>query len=351
MPRCLILDTYYPEFLKTLPPLTGTYDEELRRLLDRCFGTFDAYSKNLRDLGWEVQDVVANHHQLQHLWAKSEKWSLPAIALQQIEAFKPDVLFLQDLSFFDASTLRMLSDRYTLAGQCSCPLPRSENIARFDVIFSSVPPHVEHFKSLGVRGEYLPLAFEHTLLDRILPQERDIDVSFVGGVGASLHWKAGTHALEALASAIGERFHWYGYGLDRLATDSPLRKCYRGEAWGLDMYRIYGRSKIVVNRHGEVSQGYANNLRMYEATGMGACLTTEYAPNIMDLFISLEFYSVEDHPEDGLIGTVEWLLKSDCVREIAAERCKQITLDNHTYAHRMKRVSEVLTECLQKTAV
>ena len=54
------------------------------------------------------------------------------------------------------------------------------------------------------------------------------------------------------------------------------------------MYKVYGRSKIVINRHGEVAQGFANNMRMFEATGMGALLMTGQSPNLSDFFSEKE---------------------------------------------------------------
>ena len=52
---------------------------------------------------------------------------------------------------------------------------------------------------------------------------------------------------------------------------------------GRHMYQIYGRSQVVINRHGEVAQGYSNNLRIFEAPGMNALLMTEASPNIVKL--------------------------------------------------------------------
>jgi len=44
------------------------YAEQLAALMDRCFGTADAYSVNLRALGHEAADVVADCLPLQLAW-------------------------------------------------------------------------------------------------------------------------------------------------------------------------------------------------------------------------------------------------------------------------------------------
>lgn len=349
MAKILVLDTYYDSFLQTLPPLKGTYEEELAKLLSMGFGTFDAYSHYLKALGHEVIDIIANYRPLQDKAAQSFGWgsgSLQAIALEQIKRFKPAVVFCQDLSFFSSAVLQSLSQDYLLAGQCSCPMPLSDTVRRFDVLFTSFPHYVEKFQALGVRAEYLPLAFDPRML-QYQSEVRDIDISFVGGVGKNSHWHKGTDALEAVAAAFPKQFVWYGYGLENLSEKSALRKCWRGFAWGRKMYQIYGRSKIGITRHGEVAEGYTNNLRCYEVSGMGALLMTETSPNLFELFPQM---GVDDYDSpEKLVHEIAENLKPefDALRSRIAEIGQRHTLKHHTYAHRMQRVSEVLTECLK----
>lgn len=348
MPKILILDTYYPEFLRSLPdPVNGDYETELRRVLDRCFGTFDAYSHYLRAEGWEAIDAIANHERLQRRWAMEQGIAaagLQAIALAQIEAFKPDVVFLQDFSFFDAATLETLSRKYYLAGQCSCPMPRQENVRKLKCIFTSFPHYVERFRAMGVPTvEYLPLAFDPRMLTEESPHKQ-FDISFVGGVGKRSHWKAGTEMLERVAAEFKERFIWFGYGKENLDAGSPLIPCYAGPAWGRDLYSVYGRSKIVVNRHGEVAEGYSNNLRMFEATGMGALLYTEESPNIAKLFPVGTVGDYVSTPD--LVSQLRLEFENENDRAHAAQLGQEHTGENHTYAHRMKVVSDVLTTAL-----
>ena len=37
------------------------------------------------------------------------------------------------------------------------------------------------------------------------------------------------------------------------------------------MYRVLRQSKIALNRHSDVAEDHANNMRLYEATGVGTC--------------------------------------------------------------------------------
>lgn len=352
MKRIFLLDTYYQDFISTLPrPITGTYATELRKVLDRGFGTADFYSHYLKAEGWDCCDSIANYELLQGRWAMEYRgWqsgSLKAIALEQVAEFKPDCLFLQDMSFFDAATLDGLSRKYLLAGQISCPMPKAENVSKLDVCFTSFPHYVDRIKAMGVPAvEYLPLAFDPRMLSEESPKKQ-FDISFVGGVGKQSHWKAGTEMLEAVARAFPDQLNCFIYGRENLAKDSPLHGVSGPSVFGRDMYAIYGRSKIVVNRHGEVAAGYSNNLRMYEATGMGALLFTEESKNLGDIFPD---DSVVAYTPETLIGDLRKTLGDHDRSEHTARRGQDETLQRHTYANRMKVVSEVLTHALEKVA-
>lgn len=337
--RVMLIDTVYPDFLKTVPfDPESTYESNLAALLEQQFGSADFFSRHLRAQGWDAVDVIANHERLQQQWMQENGGADgESPLLRQIRLFSPDVVFLQDLSLVE--TLRGHSGNYLIAAQCSCAM--KDDQARFcDVIFSSFPFYVPRIEALGLKAVYLPLAFEPSVLEGPQP-ERDIDISFVGGVGKELHWKQGTDVLEAVAAAFPDRFQWWGYGLDRLPGSSPLRACYKGEAWGRGVYSVYSRSKIVLNRHGEVAEGFAQNLRMYEATGCGALLITD---NQTDLFDASEISTYRKAAE--AIELVDYFLKSSTHRESVALNGQLRTLRDHTYAQRMKVVSEVLTGML-----
>lgn len=346
--KILIADTYYPEALRAMPfDPSSVYDVELRKVLDQQFGTADFYSKNLIALGHECIDVITNHELLQGMWAaehnapsKTNMWS---VLQAQVAKFAPDIVFLQDLSI-DVEPRPGLR----IAGQCSCPWPGDYAIMRCDVVFTSFPHYVERIKKLGVRAYYLPLAFEPSVLsghvyDNVV--DRDIDIAFVGGIGRSSHWNRGTETLEVIANAFGDQFRWYGYGYGEANED--LRASYCGPAWGRDMFEIYQRSKIVINRHGEVAEGYANNMRMFEATGCGALLLTESAINLNLFFEPNECvaYEAPEHAVDLIryyLGNKIFSVGTDPAEIARAGQSR--TLRDHTYARRMNVVDRVLQE-------
>jgi len=357
--RIVVVDTYYDDFLKTCPIGNGNYQEELNKVLAMQFATADFYSRNLRAQGHDVIDIIANHEKLQERWAAEHGCgTLLRPAWEQILLHNPDVIFFQDLSIFPIDRLHALKNSYLLVAQHSCPWAGDDSVSCFDIIMTSFPHYVPRIEALGVKAVYVPLAFEPSVVDYCFPDVFPVvptetiqmdfgrihDCVFIGGVGNPSHWKRGMETLETVARDI-PTFKWWGYGVETLPTGNILKQKYQGQAWGREMYEILLRSKIVLNRHGEVAQNFANNMRLYEATGCGALLLTEDASNIWDLFRGGEIATYLT-PGDAVQKIKHYLAHEDERADIAS-RGQRRTFADHTYAKRMKQVSDVLIGALQ----
>ena len=82
-------------------------------------------------------------------------------------------------------------------------------------------------------------------------------------------------------------------------------------------------------------------MRLFEATGMGACLITDMKDNLADLF-ELDEEVVTYSSLDELKEKLEYLKNNtDRVEEIA-QRGQQRTLNEHNYKNRMSELVEIL---------
>jgi len=344
MPKILIVDSYYPEFLCSVG-IGTSYDRSLRLLMGQSFGTADFYSRHLAMLGWDTVDVIANAD-FQYQWAREKMvdGSLPEVLLHQIQWHQPDVLFFQDLSLMAPDVLGGLHQKYLLAGQCSCPMPQESQIRQFHVLFTSFPHYVSRFEAYGVKAVYNPLAFDPVVLERLnrIYQfgPKAFDCVFIGGVGAPSHWKYGMQVLETVAQKVPEAW-FFGYGYDRLDRNSPVRAKYIGEAWGLRQYEILCRSRMAINRHGEVAENYANNMKLFEITGAGALLITDMKENLEDFFEIGHECAVYSDPDDA-VSCIRYFQRNPEEAAQLAKRGQQRTLRDHTYEKRMKTVSDTL---------
>jgi hypothetical protein len=268
--------------------------------------------------------------------------SAESIALAQIRAFAPDVLYCQDLSFLSTAGLaEARRHARVLVGQIACPLPGNEQLTPFDLILTSFPHFVPRFRAMGIASEYFRIAFEPRVLERIGKVERNRPVTFVGGISSS-HSK-GTQLLEGIAKAVP--LEVFGYGADTLSPGSELAKRHRGEAWALGMYRALCESRITINRHIDVAEDNANNMRLYEATGCGALLVTDAKKNLGDLFEpGVEVVTYRNEGE--AIEVIQHYLADDQARARIAAAGQQRTLREHTYAQRMKELVPILERAI-----
>lgn len=363
--RILILDHYYESFLDQVYAGSdrprGSYEEQWRALMARAFGTADFYSVNLQALGHTSTEIVVNCLPLQKQWAlehakspgvlrlfpnrgaiprRVSRWS-EDIVIEQVRSFRPDVVHVQEPLGLSDRLCRELHRSATLVTtQIASQYPSLDPLRRFDVVLTSLPNFVHTFRDAGIPAEYFRLGFEATLLDRIQRDER-YDVVFVGGISPAHPQRLAL--LEELSARLP--FDWWGYGADTLPRHSPLRARHHGSAWGLDGFRILAGARICINVHAGFAGPYANNMRLYEVTGVGTMLMTEAKDNLHELFATgrevVAYTSTED-----LIAQVQYYLSHDEERRAIAVAGQRRTLEAHTYRTRMQELVEIISRYL-----
>jgi spore maturation protein CgeB len=361
--RILIVDTFYEAFLADHyarnPCLErAQYDTQWRSLMDTGFGTADAYSFHLRALGHEAQEIVVNCAPLQAGWAREHgfrprgRWTPrlrpdESVVLAQAAEFAPDVVYVQNLHFLSRAALRLLRRRGALVvGQIASQRPSPQTLQAFDLILTSLPNFVDDFARLGVPTAYFRIGFDSRVLAKVDAEPRGNDGPvFAGALNRTQH-RFGNEVLERAAARVPIDF--WGYDVSGWAEDSPVVRRYRGEAWGLEMFRVLRRARVVLNRHIELAAGYANNMRLYEATGVGTLLLTDAGRNLVDLFEPGDEVVVY-RDEDDLVEKITYFLEHDDEREAIARAGHERTLSEHTYAHRMKELAGLLQRELSES--
>jgi spore maturation protein CgeB len=200
---------------------------------------------------------------------------------------------------------------------------------------------VAYFRSIDVPSELNRLAFDPAILPRLKQGEPEIDVSFVG----SFHPAHGTRIawLEHLCSHLEMKV--WANGVERLRDDSPIRSRYAGTAWGVEMYQIFHTSKMTLNHHIEIAGPYANNSRLYEATGVGTLLLTDWKENLHELFIPGKEVVAYRSPEE-CVELTQYYLTHEEERKAIADAGQQRTLREHTYYQRMQELTAIVSKYL-----
>lgn len=372
--RILVINTDYKEFLLWLysqyPGLNReTYQTQLNIFNESLFAVSDFYSKNLCQLGHDAIDIHYNNVNLQVTWLKEKGFTIPhshqwQIGLHhgfipwlsrnyrkrlndilkiQIEYYQPDIVLNQAMDGISNSFFSNIkSDIGFLVGQhAAMPLPEKENYSPYDLVISSFPPTVDFFRNKGIPSELHRLAFEPRILSSLENSQKKYDVTFVGSF-APVH-KSRIEWLEYLIEEFPQIKVWSS-DIHLLSKESPIRKCYVGPAWGRQMYQVFYESKITLNHHGSIPP-FANNFRLYEATGVGTCLVTDWKNNLYEMF-EPEKEVVAYHSVENCADSIRYLLEHEQVREKIAHAGQMRTLNDHNFYKRMQEFLEIVTKYL-----
>ena len=272
-------------------------------------------------------------------------WEMEVL-IAQARSFKPDVIFICDVLYLPAHFHSTLKD-YTrlLVGEMAYPIPPGLDLRPFDLVISAAPHFVDRLRKAGTRSELLRLGFEQTILDRLGARTTDAELAFIGSVGKD--HKQRLELLEELCRKVPISF--WGAGAENLPADSPLRGRVKPPLWGYDMYRQLRRSKIALNIHIDMAEQYAANMRLYEATGVGTLLLTDWKTNLHELFeIGKEVVAYRSTEE--CVELVQHYLAHDAEREAIAKAGQQRTLSEHSYYHRMQELTEILNRYLSNNS-
>jgi hypothetical protein len=290
---------------------------------------------------WQILSRIPIFGQLLH-----SKSALVNVLLSQIELTKPDIVYVLNINFLNQGLINKVKSLGPLVvGQIASPLPPAKMYMNYDHIFSAHPGQVQHFLKLGISSSWLPLAFDLHHYDKATNDgwpERFRDVTFVGTFGR--HQKTTGPLLKALAEEIPS-LEIFTFASQRKLRKLGLEKNLKGKAWGAKMHQIFAESKIVINRHGAVADGYSVNYRLFEGTGMGALVVTELGKNIHDLFEpGKEILTYESIPEAVQV-TKNALSHFETYSKIAQQG--QIrTLTKHTFSERARQLEAALLELL-----
>ena len=349
-----IIGTCYPRFLSYYYQISPTllnagYEAQLDGLLSSGFGDADFYSRGMASAGWNSSDVIANCSQLQEAWARENRFEgdLAAILVEQVRRLKPDVIYLQDLSLATPDLLtRLRPHTRIVVGQIASAVPSNAHLQGLDIIISSFPHFVQRFREAGICSYYQPLAFDPRILAQLGPRNPKYPFTFIGGISGS-HAK-GTQLLAEVAALTPLQI--WGYGREQLPAETLLRQRHQGEAWGLDMFQLMRSSQITLNRHIDTAERFANNMRLFEATGAGALLITDYKDNLSELFrIGEEVVAYRS--ADECAELVNYYLGHPDEAEVIAKAGQARTLKDHTYDQRMAHTAEILDRHLRQPEI
>lgn len=339
-------DQYLREFYMARPGLAQkSYAEQMRVLIADGYSCLHFVGLDMGPHGYEPALIVANALSLQHAWARENGLTvaegpagLPAILSAQMDYYRPEILYLQDTISFDARFLATLPAKPRLVlGWRAAAIDKATDWRGIDVLLSS---------DAGCRAEGIARGAK-----RAEP--------FLPGVPADFTSHLGPAMAEPLPDLVfcGQLSHEHG---SRIQMLDLVARAARDRGWSLrfhvavaaglvlppalsvvlspalfgrPMYRALRDARICLNNHIDILGGRGQNMRVFEATGSGACLLTEEDPNLTSLFeAGKEVATFRSDAE--LLEKIDWYLDHPSERDTLAAAGHQRCLADHSRPNR-----------------
>ncbi|MGA2121757.1 MAG: glycosyltransferase [Methanoregula sp.] len=398
---------YIYQFLSKIPDHESlSYEELYKKFIQTRYSTSDFYERNLKEHGNEVQQFYSSVEFFQKAWARDNSVSFRTnnwykdIIISQVIQYQPDIIFLNDIYKINRDVRNEIREAYDknviIIGSLTAYTNDFASFNDLDLMITGVPSFYENFTKAGCNAYFMPFAFEKTLLNEITRQKTpDIDFAFMGSLGNGIDNFSLRYALidDLLKNTpitvwgdiedkrlsgfdmtalnysykINKMMNFFRISTDirkkipfiRLAANCVLDPNYPAlntiypdrihrPIFGLEYYSAMANSKIVLNvHHGENSSKFAANMRLFEATGTGTCLITDWKENLSTLFEpDTEVVTYRDATE--CIKKVKYLLENPAEREAIAKAGQQRTLKDHTYELRMAEINKEINKLLSK---
>ncbi|MBV9866500.1 MAG: glycosyltransferase [Abitibacteriaceae bacterium] len=264
---------------------------------------------------------------------------------------RPDLIFILNGDLLMPSTLNSMraQDTRIFIFHADNPFPpnyanRPEtlpNALASDCFFIWSRHLVEQLQQLGVRrAEYLPFGWDSEIFPYFgLVAEPKYDVVFVGG------WdKEREEFLTPLAEEFKLRIWGPSYWGNRTRLNSPLRKCWQGDAaLGPEAAKILVNSKIVLNvvRQQNLPDGVI--MRTFEVPGCGGFMLSTRTQGAVDLFPEDRAGAYFSDGEE-CVRQIKRFLVADQERQRMAANAHVLVQQQHRYVDRAQRILNVWDE-------
>ncbi|WP_289053345.1 glycosyltransferase [Carboxylicivirga marina] len=404
--RLVKITSYYKDFLSyyynSNPKVNElNYDEQHAHLMKQRFAWSDAYAFAFNQMWYEASEIVANARPIQEQWCADngvEHGSDKEILVAQLKKMQPEIIWLQDSYSFNGDFVRFLkkqipSIRLAIGNCCSPITPQFyPDFKAFDLITVCAPyfknlleenglpkciviPHAFDGRILKESKSDLKKKFDFLftgslILDQNFHKERiklleqlvdeDLDINLL--INLNTDSSKGIYARQAayLASHLLKKsglniINQKVNGLSKVSklqffpraskVSSALRQQIKPPVFGKDMFREISRSKISFNIHGDIASDFAANMRMYEVTGMGSCLLTDWKNDLDSYFRSDEVVAYKSLDEAK--EKISYLLQNTDELETIASRGQKRTLCEHTFENRAAIIDEGIKKLLK----
>lgn len=295
--------------------------------------------------------AYANDEVACRLWAKENglnTWDWENVLVDQVKAFKPDVLYVMNPFLCGPSFVSKIRDYVGKVVAWHAGPHINGDFSCFDHLLSNYPPFIEAWNAQGYHANDFHPAVDDCMLDK-QNKKRKWDISFIGNLGG-IHHQRRTLILSHLVDRLGKDYSFKIHAsvpkfvplfpknsllrryipAPRPVLPKPLRGRVEKPLFGESMYDVLGNSRISINAAGNTfntsgpsTGGYRVNMRCYEALGCGTCMVSDagiYPEGFKDKVNYVPYDS-----NKSLIESITYLLEDrDASNEIAAAGSRMV---------------------------
>lgn len=395
----LIINTLYETYVndfyfRNSEVRDKTYGEQITAIENDGFAWNGVWNKPFRKLGLHAESIYSNVGSLQNAWARENLKDIPAsadiIIEEQIKKIRPEIIFIDTVLKFDNTWIEQIKHKYPFVkiviGYVCSPSYNTRDINRYDLIFTCLESIKKELNESAIRSSFLPHAFNPELLEKITDAPAREEICFYGGFvrGAMGHGyrenvltdiinsgitidifseMAEVSVVKDIISIKSKKALFNIYNLlktlsipqkflDRLPYftriagwddfkaemfNSKLKKAIKKARYGMPLYHKMLEYNCVLNIHGDLAKNEAANMRMFEVTGAGRLLITDWKPNLHLFFEDgKEILSFKNSAE--CVEKIEWARNNPEAARLIAKAGQKRTLKFHNFDIRAEAI-------------
>jgi 2-polyprenyl-3-methyl-5-hydroxy-6-metoxy-1,4-benzoquinol methylase len=343
---------YYNYFYKKYPqaPLLS-YEEHKNLLLKDGFAATHYFALEMHKYGYDSDLIITNNkYLLSHL---ARKYNITTdniykLIAEIINVEKPDIVYSSDMLEHDKKLTQFLTYKpKLLIGWRSQVVDDKIDWSDYDIIVSNLLKMRDISIQKGAKYFELFYPGYPEFINNYLTKdiEQNIDISFAGQI--SLEHTNRIKYLEIIAH-LNKNFN-FNYKIftpnNFSYSEFEINKYLNKELFGIDYYQNFLSSKINLNIHIDIADNIGN-MRLFEITGAGGFLLTDYHPNLDNIFkIGKEIEAFET-PEE-MIEKIIFYLKNDEKRLEIAKAGQERCLKDHSLSNRAYDLHKIIQKYLK----
>jgi len=378
MYKFLRISSIYPGFLKKIKTDQNLknlkYEDALEIIFKKKYSVSNFISLELKKKNYECFEIISNANFIQNKWMDQygDKKLDEDILLQQIKFYKPNIVYIGNINLINEKLIfeikKMKHIKLLIAFHCA-PFTKKliNSLKNVDLVVTCTYGYQKMLlEKLDKKVLLMKHAFYKDNNTNSNLKNRDINLTFIGSIfiNKGLHFDRIELVYELMKnfknSYIAINFsnlfflQFINLILKSIFNFNILKKikifykliyiyCFcKKPVFGIDMYKILKKTKILINTHIEDTK-FAGNMRLFEGTGSGCLVITDNKKGLENLFVKKDeievFYDIED-----LIKKIKYYLcNTEILTKVATNGMNQ-TISSHNYSQRISELDEFIKE-------